>query len=228
VLKDKAGEKAHLALGLDLRNPRKIEPTRKYKEEENDIKLYEPKYIIGKLKLLDETGMEFILSDEIRAIRLIRRRGGKTKIKHKSKVSRHYFIRLIFPKKYYVLKNGAAVNARVEETPDAIICKLKVKTKTAQIEEIVSLGEFLNSVQELYGLVRPRDGASLPEGTVQPAAGETAKDATAAGSVTDESLTAVPFMVWGGTYFTAGDYSGFSRETGYYSDDTGSDTFLDS
>ena len=40
--------------------------------------------------------------------------------------------------------------------------------------------------------------------------------------------SAIPFMVWGGTYFGVSDYSGFTRESGYYSDSTSGDTFMDS
>ncbi len=228
VLVDKAGEKTDVSLQLDLRNPIKKDPEKRYQEFENTVKLYEPKYIIGKVKLLDETTMEFILSDDIRSMRIVKHNVGKTKIKHKDKVARYYFIRLVFPKKYYMVKNGSAASARLEETADAIICKLKVKSKSQKIEEIVSVDEFLKSVEELYGLVQVKPDAQLPE-KVNMAPPATAPEPVEGQQVpVDDGFTMVPFMVWGGTYFGVSDYSGFTRTSGYYPDSTTQDTFLDS
>ncbi|HLF36035.1 MAG TPA: hypothetical protein VI583_17460 [Cyclobacteriaceae bacterium] len=228
VLKDKAGEKARLSLSLDLRNPKNLNPSKKYKESDTDIKLFEPKYIIGKIKLLDETGMEFIISDEIRSLRIVRRTSSRTKIKHKNKVSQYYFIRLTFPKKYYMAKNGIAGQARMEETLDSIICKLKAKTKTDHIEEIISVEQFLNSVQELYGLVQSKPEFHPPDPVFHGKPVEAQPAAATATPVLDDSSALIPFMVWGGTYFTTSDYSGFNRQTGNFSENPDQDSFSDS
>jgi hypothetical protein len=229
VLREKSGEKANVTLSLDLRNPTKIEPTRKYKEFENDIKQFEPKYIIGKLQLLDETSMEFILSDDIRSIRLVKRSGGKTKIKHKNKVSRYYFIRLIFPKKYYAIRQATGSLAKIEESPDTITCKLNVKSKTSQIEEVASVEEFLKSVQELYSLVELRPGVKLPANINLAVPGPLPlQDAPPEATMMDNSAAMIPFLVWGGSYFGTRDYNGFTSESGFYTDDSTKDSFLDS
>jgi hypothetical protein len=228
VLKDKAGEKAHMSLSLDLRNPKNLNPTKKYKESDADIKLFEPKYIIGKIKLLDETSMEFMVSDEIRSLRIVRRTASRSKIKHKNKVSQYYFIRLIFPKKYYIVNNRMGGQARVEETPDSIICKLKAKTKTDRIEEIISVEQFLNSVQELYSLVQSKPEFHAPDPVFHGKSVESQPAGTTASPIPGDNSSMIPFMLWGGTYFSTSDYSGFNRETGNFSDSLDQDSFSDS
>ena len=228
ILVSKAGEKADLALSLDLRNPIKKDPNKRYKEFESDIKLFEPRYIIGKLKLLDQTTMDFMLSDDIRSMRIVRRNMGKTKIKHKDKVARYYYIRLTFPKSFYMVKNGSHESVKLEETADSIICKLKAKSKTEKIEAIVSVNEFLKSVEELYGLVTVKPGAQLPEQVNLNPLAESAPAGQPMPAATPDILSMLPFMVWGGSYFGTADYSGFSRERGFLSDDFTHDTFLDS
>ena len=226
VLVEKAGERASLTMSLDLRDPIKKEPAKRYKEFENDIKLYDPKYIVAKLKLLDESTMEFIVSDDIRSMRVVKHKPGKTKIKHKDKVARFYFIRLVFPKKYYSVKNGSAGSVRLEETADYIVCKLKAKAKSDDITAIISVEEFLKSVEELYGLVEVKPGAQMPDkvnmNAEMPPQGQEENEQMVA------DTSAVPFMVWGGTYFGVSDYSGFARESSYYSDPSAGDTFMDS
>ncbi len=229
ILVEKSGDKADLALTLDLRNPVKKDPTRRYKELENDIKFYDPKYIIAKIKLLDETTMEFIVSDDIRAMRIVKHSfSGKTKIKHKDKVARFYFIRLVFPKKYYRVKNDATTSVRLEETSDNIVCKLKAKAKSQKIDEIISVDEFLKSVEELYNLVEVIPGVQLPAKVNMAPVDNPPQPETADANMVQDTTTMVPFMVWGGSYFGMSDYSGFTRTSGYYSDSSTRDTFLDS
>ena len=114
----------------------------------------------------------------------------------------------------------------MEETDENIVCKLKAKAKSEDINAIISVEEFLKSVEELYGLVEVKPGVQMPE--------KVNMNADVRPQPQDENeqvvgdMSAVPFMVWGGTYFGVSDYSGFTRESGYYSDSSAGDTFMDS
>lgn len=231
VLKDKAGEKAKMALKLDLRKPTAPEPVKEFQQDNRKIKLYQPNYVIGKVKLLDEAVLEFILNDDIRVLRIKKRSAsGKTKIKYKNKVARHYFIRLSFPKKYYKTKNGAAESVRLSETDEMYICKLKVKSKTDKISEVVALDDFLKSVNELYELIEAKPGAKFPEAVAQKEKIQDDRELEEEEMEDGSELgMAVPFMVWHHTYFTDYDYDSFSSEGQYNWDDgDGADSFFDS
>ena len=67
VLKDKAGEKAKLSMNLDLRNPLRTEPVKIYQQDNRKIKLFEPKYVIGKIKLLDEASNRIAVTRNLKS-----------------------------------------------------------------------------------------------------------------------------------------------------------------
>ncbi len=229
VLKDKAGEKAKLSLKLDLRNPVKTDPVRTFQQDNRRIRLFEPNYVLGKLKLLDEAILEFLLNDEIRSLRISKRNPrGKVKIKFKNKVSRHYFIKLSFPKKYYKTRNGAGESVRLSETEDFYICKVKVKTKSEKVQDVVLLEDFLKSVNELYDLIEAKPGSGFPKELAQRDRVREEREEYMEEDF-DAGYSAVPFMVWHHTYFTDYDYDSFGREGHQTWDDAdSSDSFFDS
>ena len=118
------------------------------------------------------------------------------------------------------------LSVRLEETADSIVCKLKTKAKSEDINAIISVEEFLKSVEELYGLVVVKPGVQMPENVNMNADMPPRPEGENEPLVTDTSV--VPFMVWGGTYFGVSDYSGFSRESSFYADSSAGDTFMDS
>jgi hypothetical protein len=232
VLKDKAGDKARVSLKLDLRNPVKTDPVKTFKQDNRRIKLYEPVYVMGKVKLLDEAVLEFLLNDEISALRITKRSSsGKTKIKFKNKVARHYFVKLSFPKKYYKTRNGAGASVRLSETDDFYICKVKVKTKTDKVKEVILLEDFLKTINELYELIQARPDSKFPEevtkkGPVRESEDEEMEEFE---NEVDGMGVVVPYMVWHHSYFTDYDYDSFSSEGQYNWDDSeGADSFYDS
>ena len=229
VLDKKAGEKAKMPLKMDLSNPLKKKPVKEFEQGGRKIKLFSQQYALGKVKLLDEAELEWVLSDDIQQLSYWKTNPrGKRKHKVKHKVSHYYFIKISFPKKYYETKNGADKSVRLSEDELYYICKLKVKRKSMDPKAVVSLEDFLKSINELYELIKAKPGSRFPE-EVEKSQLPKKEAEDMDDDDMDDDFNAVPFMVWHHVYFTDHDYDAFVHEGAYaYEMDEGDDSFFDS
>src|SRR5687768_7412399 len=98
VIKIKAGEEAKLSAALDFRDPeRALNPTN-YEEtrpRKRSVKLYEPKFIVAKVALLDQSYLETVIADDIK---VLTSRNARGKYKTKKKTVHHFYVKLTVSK----------------------------------------------------------------------------------------------------------------------------------
>jgi len=163
ILSFKAGTNAKLSAKLDFSNYLKGKPESESKEGPRKIKLFQPKFILGKVRLLDESLMEFVIGDDHRKLTIKKRSSsGKTKIKNKHKITHYAFLKMSFPKVNYMLSDTPGGAAIVEED-EYIVSKRKLKVKTEDKESVMNIEDFLALVDELYKTVKLKPGVTLPE-----------------------------------------------------------------
>lgn len=192
-LRSKAGDDAKMVAALDFRDPVKSLPFEQINEPElsREIKLYTPKMITAGVMLKDETYMEVVLMDEVRKMKITRR-----KTKFKTKVTHRLFIRLTVKKSIYQRSNVTLPPyVEVEDQPDHFVFKLKYKEKAKSLGmEILEPRAMVAQMAVLYGLFTLLPGASF----------SAASDPTRA-------QDAVQDMFWNDQIFNQYDRDGFSR-----------------
>ncbi len=228
ILIHKAGSNSKLTARLDFSNFLKRKPESKSKIDNRSIELYVPRFIMGKIKLLDLTLMEFVIGDDHRKVTVKKQSSsGKIKIKVKYKITHFAFLKISFPKSYYILSDtpGGAV---IVEQEEYFIVKRKLKVKSSEEESVLKIEDFLALVDELYKTVNIKPGVKLPVPEKVTDDKNKMKDVKNVDFDDDEFESGASFMVWG-AYFSEADYTGFEGEQGgYYMADEDSDSFYDS
>jgi len=238
IMEAKAGPEAKLAASLDFRDPRKALTPEKSKVNKRNRKLYQPKYIIGKVGLLDKTQLEFVVADDIQDFSYWKTTArGKRKQKRKLKMVHHYAIKMAVDKSQYQLKPGnLPAHVQMEENSTHWVFKAKQKAKVPVTDlvrqgkikptklHVLPVNKFFQLVQEVYDFLEAK---YPPKEISQPS------EETAAGSTQDtdnlSGLAALPLVVWTGTYFDDYDYDSFEVSDEYAGDyEEGGATVFDS
>lgn len=204
VMKIKAGEEAKLSASLDFRDPTKVLDPTKYRETEprkRSIQLYQPKFIIAKISLLDQCYLETVIADDIKVISYRNPRG---KYKSKKKTVHHYFIKLTVSKSVYRLKSGSPPpEIEVSEDESEYVLKFKGKVKEPG-ETILQRETYFIGLQRLYDMLEPVNAppaavAEKPSGSD----GDSSGDALSSSSLGPGTI---PAMIWADSYFKTHDY----------------------
>jgi len=228
ILMHKAGKEARLSAKLNFSNFLSEKPITESGNGSRKIDLYQPRFILSKIKLLDLSLMEFAYGDDHRKL-TIRKTGssGKTKIKVKHKITHQVFLKMSFPKSYYVLSDtpGGAV---IVEEEEFFVVKRKLKVKSDDKEAVLKIEDFLALVDELYKTVKIKPGSKLPVPEKIVDDKTRARQDDEIDFDDDEIESGATFMIWG-AYFSEVDYLGFEGEHGgYYMAEEDADTFFDS
>lgn len=224
VLKAKTGGNTKLAANLDFRIPRKVLTPETSKINGRNLKLYSPKYIVGKLTMPDRAILEFVVSDDIKDFTWKKRSAsGKTKYKSKTKFVHHCFIKLTLPKDAYTLQNEPPPHISVMEHNGSYLAKAKIKAKTEGKGNVLSVNLFLETMQQLYDLFRP-------PGEVRKRRHEDDSDDAMHNRYTeDDGVDVMTPYLWYGMTFENYDYDSFDYvDNGDYIMDDGSVTAFDS
>ena len=196
VLKIKAGENAKLAANLDFRNPRKSMEPVKSTVGVRKQSLFTPVYIISKVKLSDDSLLEFVVKDDIKDLKWTKRSAsGKTKYKSKTKFVHHCFVKLTLSKEAYTWDGEQSPDVAVEETETHFVAKSKIKIKKIG-DHVLQVKAFFETIQVIYEQFEPKN----PTGNATTRQSET-NDA-------DDDLMLVPY-VWYGSHFDRYDYDSF-------------------
>ena len=220
VFAQKAGEESKLAATLDFNIPtKKLQPVAS-KVRGRNLKLYQPKYIIAMLELLDGAILDFIVADDIKEFSWWKKSAsGKSKYKTKSKFVHHAFIKMSVPKSEYILNSNNSSNLQVEESETTYIAKYKLKLKTEGKNRVLPLKHFFDAIQNIYSVFQPINALSkVPAKKVDE-------------EIEDHSMAATGMAVymWSGGYFDSYDYDSFDySDSGSYDTDDDSATVFDS
>ncbi|MDN5203663.1 hypothetical protein QQ008_19900 [Fulvivirgaceae bacterium BMA10] len=220
VLKNKAGENAKLSANLDFRVPRKALTPDKHKVNGRNLKLYQPKHILGSVMLLDGSYLDFIVGDDIKDFSYWKTSSsGKRKYKTKSKIVHRYFIKMTIPKEKYELKStNLPAEILFSEDNGNYIFKLKGKSKISGKNHVLPVKTFFGSIEYIYSFLVERNGYQ----TERTEAIEHERDEPLIDPI-------LPMVMWSGGYFDSYDYETFDYEdeTQYMTDD-GNATIFDS
>lgn len=199
VMKVKAGEEAKLSASVDFRNPEKVLAPNKYKEtvpRKRSVKLFEPKYILAKITLLDQSYLETVIADDLKVLSYRNPRG---KYKTKKKTVHHYFIKLTASKAVYRLRDSSPPpEITVDENETEYMLKLKGKAKALGVA-VLTPAIYFQGLQRIYDQLIPLDS---PPDALQQASVPGA--AITSGAL--PLLGAVPAMIWTDSYFSNYDY----------------------
>jgi len=214
VLKDKAGNKAKVALQLDFTPAMKTELKNKFKHGGRTTSQYMPLYIDAKVVLKDGTLLAFTVGDDYRKLRVVKTNArGKTKVKHKYKITHLLLIRLGLPKEYYNLNSTTPEGIVYEEREEVYLAKARGKFKSQEQDATLSLGDFLKLLERMFEGVERKAGISRPEADDDDADLEAATHHRGDGDDGyDSADAAIPFMEWHGSYFHGHDYDNFNYD----------------
>jgi len=207
MLRVKAGEEAKLSASLDFRNPLKAASPATSKVRGRDLEIYQPKYILAKVSLLDGSYLEFAVADDIKKYSY---RNANGRFKSKTKTVHQYFIKLSLPKNRYKLKTQTFPDkVSLEEVQDEYIFKLKGKQK-ANNYVLLKLELFVASLQSLFDMV---EDISLPTGSLQSGTTQSQEKQLTDSGLTDTGSLAsnIPFLIWTNSYFNRRDYDSTSE-----------------
>ncbi|UII25861.1 hypothetical protein LVD15_21560 [Fulvivirga maritima] len=229
VLKSKAGGEAKLSANLDFRDPRKALKPVTGKVRGRNMKMYSPKYILGKLSMLDGAALEFVIADDIKDFRWTKRSAsGKTKIKRKTKCIHYCFIKLTLPKSEYRLKQGTNPAITITEHNGDYLAKSKIKIKKVGQDQVLDVKVFMETMQAIYNQFEPLNPAPYQEPKQEPAQPQTGATAPREDYDDDFAMMAIPYM-WYDSRFDNYDYDSFDyADSGDYAMDDDSVTAFDS
>lgn len=204
MMEDFAGPDAKLSAAVDFRDPFKSNSPIASTVRGRSMKLYQPKYIAGKITIKDGTYFETVIADDIKVFSYTNANG---KSKSKTKTTHHYFIRMSLPKQTYRSKGLKLLQGMTfEETNEALIYKLKGKAKEMNYG-ILKLNTFQTGIKHIYMQVENLTAPPTVASSDSPK-----KDSPKSTSEVQEGLTAdqspsIATAFWASTYFQDNDYS---------------------
>ena len=223
LLREKAGEQAKLSAQVDFRNPRAAMKPAKSIVMGRNQKLYNPVYIVSKVKLQDEALLEFVVQDEIKDLSWKKQSAsGKTKFKHKTKWVHLCTIRITLLKAGYTWDGTSVSGVEVVETETAYLAKTKIKIKKMG-DHVLHVRDFIDAIQLIYEQFQPI--SPKQESNQKPTNTTTSKDR----DHDEEDIGMIAPYVWYGSYFDRYDHDSFDYvelEEGTYSE--GGDSVFDS
>lgn len=232
VLNDKAGIKAPLALKLDFRPHTQQKMEKKYKVGNRTIRQYHPKWISGSVVLKDKSALELHLLDDLKKLTVKKTNArGKTKIKGKIKNTHFLLIKLTLLRELYQLKNVLDEQIISDQDDRKIILKAKLKHKVTSAEDVLSINQFLELLEQMYKSVEPLPG-SMPFQSMEGTA-ESDEAQVEPGMTVEPANTALlaggAFFMWSAYDFGNEDYDTFDYEAApVFSDELDSDSIFDS
>lgn len=203
MMEDFAGPEAKLSAGVDFRDPLKSNTAITSTVRGRSMKLYQPKYIAGKITLKDGTFLETVIADDIKVFNY---RNANGKSKSKTKTTHHYFIRLSLPKQTYRSRGLKLLPGMTfEETNEALIFKLKGKAKEMNYD-ILKFTTFQTGIKHIYMQVENLTAPPAVESS-----GATKNDPSKSTSevregIASDSVSSITTAYWASTYFEDYDY----------------------
>ena len=118
--------------------------------------LYEVPWMYGKTKLLDETLLEWNITDLVRHRTVVKQNPrGKIKTKEKFKIKHKISAKITFAKSQYKISLRPTKDMDFKETDTSYIFKIKGGAVSRAIDDSLPLNVFLDTISKTYSRVEP-------------------------------------------------------------------------
>ncbi len=204
MMEDFAGPEAKFSAAVDFRDPLKSNTPTASTVRGRSMRLYQPKYIAGKITIKDGTFFETVIADDIKVFSYTNANG---KSKSKTKTVHHYFIRMSLPKQTYRSKGLKLLQGMTfEETNDALIYKLKGKAKEMNYG-ILKLNTFQTGIKHIYMQVENLTAPPTVESSDRVKNDTPKSTSEIQEGVTSDGNSSIAATFWASTYFQDHDYT---------------------
>ena len=162
LMNNDINKKENIELNLEFSNPMdsrfmiKEIPNTNRRYPKVKTKFYKNNWMSAKMKLKDETELDFNINDIIRRRDITKRsRSGKIKSKVKYKVNHVTELKVLFPKEKYLMTEAANRLTAYKENKKYHILKIKGKNISTDLDQTITPKELLNLVAQAFKCVKP-------------------------------------------------------------------------